>query len=131
MDAYKARTSAELANVQAATSRFQGLVEAWRADAGARAANAELKSRFADMTSRTGIAYSEMQITQYQAKMQRAVQEAQLSLEAAKSLGQYTAQLAAGAMSAAHVSASIGGSGAANSSASYSETKSTSTSYSY
>lgn len=131
VDAYKARTSAELANVQAATSRFQGLVEAWRADAGARAANAELKSRFADMTSRTGIAYSEMQITQYQAKMQRAVQEAQLSLEAAKSLGQYTAQLAAGAMSAAHVSASIGGSGAANSSASYSETKSTSTSYSY
>lgn len=131
VDAYKARTSAELANVQAATSRFQGQVEAWRADAGARAANAELKSRFADMTSRTGIAYSEMQITQYQAKMQRAVQEAQLSLEAAKSLGQYTAQLAAGAMSAAHVSASIGGSGAANSSASYSETKSTSTSYSY
>ena len=131
VDAYKARTSAELANVQAATSRFQGQVEAWRADAGARAANAELKSRFADMTSRTGIAYSEMQITQYQAKMQKAVQEAQLSLEAAKSLGQYTAQLAAGAMSAAHVSASIGGSGAANSSASYSETKSTSTSYSY
>ena len=131
VDAYKARTSAELANVQAATSRFQGQVEAWRADAGARAANAELKSRFADMTSRTGIAYSEMQITQYQAKMQKAVQEAQLSLEAAKSLGQYTAQLAAGAMSAANVSASIGGSGAANSSASYSETKSTSTSYSY
>lgn len=113
VDAYKARTSAELANVQAATSRFQGLVDAWRADAGARAANAEMKSRFADMTSRTGIAYSEMQITQYQAKIQKAAQEAQLSLEAAKSLGQYTAQLAAGAMSAAHVSAGISGTGSA------------------
>lgn len=131
VDAYKARTSAELANVQAATSRFQGQVEAWRADAGARAANAELKSRFADMTSRTGIAYSEMQITQYQAKMQRAVQEAQLSLEAAKSLGQYTAQLAAGAMSAAHVSAGITGSGAANSSATFNESITTSKNYSY
>lgn len=131
VDAYKARTQAELANVQAATSRFQGMVDAWRADAGARSANAELKSKFADMTARTNIAYAEMEVGQYNAKLQHSIQSAQIALESAKAMGQYTAQLAAGAMSAAHVSASISGSGSANSSASFSESKSTSYNYSY
>ena len=90
-----------------------------------------MQSRFADMNTRTNIAYAEMQISEYQAKMQHAVQEAQVALEAAKALGQYTAQLAAGAMSAAHVSASISGSGSASSSDSKSESTSTSHNYSY
>jgi hypothetical protein len=70
-----------------------------------------------------------MQMSEYTAKMQNAVQQAQIALEAAKALGQFTAQLAAGAMSAAHVSASVSGSGSASSSDSNS--KSTSTTYNY
>ena len=71
-----------------------------------------------------GIKHSE-----YQVRIQNAVQQAQIALEAAKALGQFSAQLAAGAMSAMHVTASISGSGSASSSDSNS--KSTSTTYNY
>ena len=86
-----------------------------------------MQSRFADMNTRTNIAYAEMQISEYQAKMQNAIQKAQIALESAKALGQYTAQLAAGALSAVHVSAGMSASGSVSSS----ESKSTSTSHNY
>jgi len=125
VDAYKATLQANLSNVQYGTTVFQAQVEGWRAGVSANVANAEMQSRFADMNTRTNIAYAEMQISEYTAKMQNAVQQAQIALEAAKAMGQYTAQLAAGAMSAAHVSATISGSGSASSS------DSTSTNYNY
>lgn len=131
VDAFKAKLSANLGNVQYVTSAFQAQVEAWKAQASAYVAEADMESRFADMNTRTNIAYAEMQISEFQAKMQNAVQQAQVALEAAKSVGQYTAQLAAGAMSAAHVSASVSGSGSANSSDSTSTATSTSYNYSY
>lgn len=131
VDAYKAGLQASLSEVQFSTTAFQAQVEAWRAKATVAVSDAEMQSRFADMNTRTNIAYAEMQISEYQAKMQHAVQEAQIALEAAKALGQYTAQLAAGAMSAAHVSASISGSGSASSSESKSESTSTSHNYEY
>lgn len=131
VDSFKALLSANLGNVQYATTAFQAQVDAWRAQASANMADAEMQSRFADMNTRTNIAYAEMQITEYQAKMQNAVQQAQVALEAAKAIGQYTAQLAAGAMSAAHVSASVSGSGSASSSQSQSQSESTSHNYNY
>jgi len=131
VDAYKATLQANLSDVQCSTSVFQAKVEAWRAAASAAVADAEMQSRFADMNSRTNIAYSEMQISEYAAKMQNAIQQAQIALESAKALGQYTAQLAAGALSAAHVSANISGSGSASSSDSRSESTSTSYNYQY
>lgn len=75
----------------------------------------------------SAVAYAEMQISEYQAKMQNAIQKAQIALESAKALGQYTAQLAAGALSAVHVSAGMSASGSVSSS----ESKSTSTSHNY
>ena len=72
-----------------------------------------------------------MQLKEYEAKMQKAIQEANIALESAKAMGQYTAQLAAGAMSAAHVSASISGSGSASTSRSTSDSKSESHNYNY
>lgn len=131
VDAFKAQLDSSLAEVQQATAAYSAQVEGWRAGASASVANAEMQSRFADMNTRTNIAYSEMQISEYQAKMQKAVQEAQVALEAAKAVGQYTAQLAAGAMSAAHVSASISGSGTAGVSESFSESTSTNHNYNY
>lgn len=129
VDGYKASLQANLSQVQYVTTAFGAQVDAWKAQASANIADAEMQSRFADMNTRTNIAYSEMQISEYQAKMQHVIQQANIALEAAKAIGQYTAQLAAGAMSAAHVSASVSGSGSASSSDSTS--KSTSTSYNY
>lgn len=131
LDAYRAELQASLGEVQYATQAFTSQVEAWRAKAGTEVAYAEMQSRFADTNTRTNIAYAEMQMSEYTARMQNAVQQAQIALEAAKALGQYTAQLAAGAMSAAHVSASISGSGSASHSQSKSESTSTSHNYNY
>jgi hypothetical protein len=54
-----------------------------------------------------------------------------LAVEAEKAIAQYSAQLAAGALSAMHVSASIGGSGSVSSSYSESDSKSENHNYSY
>lgn len=131
VDGYKAGLQASLSEVQYGTDVFRAQVDGWRAAASAQAADSEMQSRYADMKLRTNIAYAEMQMGEYAAKIQQSTQEAQLALEAAKSLGQYSAQLAAGAMSAAHVSASISGSGSASVSGSESESLSTSHNYSY
>lgn len=131
VDGYKATLQASLSEVQYGTQVFTAQVDGWRAQASVNVADAEMQSRFADMNTRTNIAYAEMQISEYTAKMQNAVQQAQIALEAAKSVGQYAAQLAAGAMSAAHVSASVSGSGSASSSDSNSTSTSTSHNYTY
>jgi len=77
------------------------------------------------MNTRTNLAYAEMQISEYNAKVSQAQEQARIALEAAKATGQYTAQLAAGAMSAAHVSASIGATGSASLGSTDSESEST------
>lgn len=131
LEAYKATLQANLNEVQLNTTAFTAQVEAWRASTSVEVAQAETQSRFADMNARTNIAYAEMQMKEYEAKMQKAIQEAQIALESAKALGQYTAQLAAGAMSAAHISASISGNGSASTSYSNSSSKSESHNYNY
>ena len=131
LEAYKAELQANLSEVQQNTAAFGAEVEAWRATAGMEVSQAEMQSRYADMNTRTNIAYAEMQLKEYETKMQKAIQEANIALESAKAMGQYTAQLAAGAMSAAHVSASISGSGSASTSRSTSDSKSESHNYNY
>ncbi|MDI6619899.1 hypothetical protein [Acinetobacter junii] len=129
LESYKAELQANLSEVQQNTAAFSAEVDAWRASAGMEVSQAEMQSRYADMNTRTNIAYAEMQLKEYEAKMQKAVQEANIALESAKAMGQYSAQLAAGAMSAAHVSASISGNGSTSSSYSNSDSKSESYNY--
>ncbi len=129
VDAYKAQLETGLRRVQYGTSVYQAQVEGWKAGTSAAIADAEMHSRYADMNARTNIAYSEMQISEYTSKLQNAIQQANIALEASKAVGQYTAQLASGALSAAHVSASISGSGSASTSDSTSN--STSQNYNY
>lgn len=131
VDGFKAGLQASMSEVQYNTEVFRAQVDGWRAKASAQAADSEMQSRYADMNIRTNIAYAEMQMGEYNSKMQQATAQAQLALEAGKAVGQYSAQLAAGAMSAAHVSASISGSGSASVSGSESESTSTSHNYSY
>ena len=131
VDGFKAELDASLKEVQYGTTVFQANVEGWKAKTSANVAAAEVQSRFADMSARTNIAFSEMQISQYQANINKAVQAAQIALEAAKAMGQYSAQLAAGAMSAMHVSAGVTGSGSQNDTFGISNTTSTSTQHNY
>ena len=131
MDGFKAELQANLGQVQYNTQVFGAQVDGWRSKVSAGVADSEMKARYADMNVRTNIAYAEMQIGEYNSKVQQSMAQAQFALEAAKAAGQYTSQLASGAMSAAHVSASISGSGSASVSSSDSESESTSHNYSY
>lgn len=90
VDAFKAKLQANLSQAQQATAVFTAKVDAWKAKASASVAQSEVESRFADMNTRTNIAYAEMQIKQYSASMQNAAEQAQIALEAAKAVGQYT-----------------------------------------
>ena len=101
VDGYKAGLQASLSDVQYDTDVFRAQVDGWRAQVSAQAADSEMQSRYADMNIRTNIAYAEMQMSEYNSKMQQATAQAQLALEAGKAVGTYSAQLAAGAMSAA------------------------------
>lgn len=94
-------------------------------------AMADVQARFADMKTRTNIAQSELYMKQYDSNVQQMIEKAKISLEAAKAVGQLSAQLASGAMSAMHVSASISGSGSQSMGYSASESESTSHNYSY
>lgn len=125
LDAKKAEMDAKLKQIQANTSAYSARVDGWRASSVAITADREMNLRYTDMVARTNLAFSQAQTAMYQASIQKATSEAQVVMEGAKASGQYTAQLAAGALSALHVSASVSGSGGQTSG--YSETKSTST----
>ena len=130
-DSFKAKLQAGLNQVQYGTQVFQARMEGWKAKSQASIAESEMQSRFADMNVRTNIAFSEMQISAYTANINKAYQQAQIALEAAKAMGQYAAQLAAGAMSAMHVSAGVSGSGSQSESYSRSQSESVSTTHQY
>lgn len=131
VDGFKAELQANLSEVQYNTEVFKAQADGWKSQVDANIADSEMQAKYTDMNTRTNLAYAEMQMGEYNAKMTQATEQARIALEAAKASGQYTAQLAAGAMSAAHVSASISGSGSAGISSSDSESESTSHNYSY
>ena len=111
VDIWKAHVDTEMRRSANEVQTFQAQTEAWRAGAMVNVAHAESVSRFADLQTRTNISFAEMQMTEFNAKMQQAYHQAQIALESAKAMGQYSAQLVAGAMSAINVSAQVQGQG--------------------
>ena len=131
LDAKKVVLDARLKQVQAKTSAYSAKVDGWRAASMAITADNELQSRWADMVARTNLAFSEAQRGMYQANIQKSQSEAQVLMEGAKASGQYTAQLAAGALSALNVSASVTGNGSQSDTFGTSNTTNTTTSHNY
>lgn len=131
MDAYKAQLDTSLAEANYQVQVFGAQVDAYKAQNSAAAAHAEVQSKYADLAMRTNIAYAEMQIEEYKTRQAAANQKAQIALESAKALGQYSAQLAAGALSAQHVSASMSAGYSSSRSKSQSQSHSESHNYSY
>ena len=122
-----------VARLRGKVEAFRGEVEAYVAGERASASWAEVQSRYADFASRTAIAYGQAQMSAYGTKTTAAIEASKISLEKAKSVGQFTAQMAAGLMSAINISAGVTGSGsqANNYSETKSEGKSTNYNYSY
>ncbi|RRD41620.1 hypothetical protein EII18_08400 [Comamonadaceae bacterium OH3737_COT-264] len=111
MRGWGVKVDAELKRSQQAVQTFMAEVDGWKAGAGVNTAQAEMLARFADMQARTNISYAQAQISEYSAKSQHAINTAQIAVESAKAMGAYSAQMAAGAMSAVNISAGISGSG--------------------
>lgn len=111
IERFKAEAQKEMAFGQYEIEAFKGQVAAYEAGARMDAAHAELQVRVAESQQRTNIAFSEMAQKHYEAKINEAVQRANIALESAKAQGQFSAQMAAGAMSALNVGASVTGNG--------------------
>lgn len=106
-------------------------LSAWDSKARAQQSESELRARHIESNLRIQLAYTETKLKEYQSRLERSMSEAQIALESAKALGQYSAQLAAGAMSAVNIGASVSASGSVGESYSRSKGESTSTSYNY
>lgn len=133
MYAAKADVQAKYADMQTRTNLAAADMQSKNADIQARVgiANSEIQTRFAELNSKIGISNNEMRLKEYDSHINKIFQKTQLAVEAEKAIAQYSAQLAAGALSAMHVSASIGGSGSVSSSYSESDSKSENYNYSY
>lgn len=133
MYAAKADVQAKYADMQTRTNLAVADMQSKNADIQARVgiANSEIRARFAELNSKIGISNNEMRLKQYDSQISKIFQKTQLAVEAEKAMAQYSAQLAAGALSAMHVSASIGGSGSSSLGYSAGVSESTSHNYSY
>lgn len=125
VDAIQAGVSKYTAEIQAERDRVNSEVEVIRANTGAYTADVgrytaeiqaasseqEMHARAIEARLRNNIAMFEVQLKQYDALVQRIIEEARLKNEAAKSAAQVASQIASGAMSGMHISASLSGSG--------------------
>jgi hypothetical protein len=116
---------AEREQVQAGVSQLQAAVSTFAADTGRYSAQAnfeaqkgEVAVRATEANARNNVAYFEVLSRQFDSRMQRMIEQARILLGAIQAAGGMASQLAAGAMSATHVAASISGSGSASLSAS-------------
>lgn len=133
MYAAKADVQAKYADMQTRTNLAVADMQSKNADIQARVgiANSEIQTRFAELNSKIGISNNEMRLKQYDSQISKIFQKTQLAVEAEKAMAQYSAQLAAGALSAMHVSATISGSGSSSLGYSAGVSESTSHNYSY
>lgn len=131
VEAQKVQADIAIGQLRANADAFRAEVEGYAAGERASASWAEVNSRYADFASRTAIAYGQAQMSAYGTKTTAAIEASKISLEKAKAIGQFTAQMASGLMSAINVSASISGSGSQSGSWSHSNSISTSTNHNY
>jgi hypothetical protein len=129
----RADVQAKYADMQTRTNLAVADMQSKNADIQARVgiANSEIQARFAELNSKIGISNNEMRLKEYDSHISKIFQKTQLAVEAEKAMGQYSAQLAAGALSAMNVSASISGSGSSSLGYSAGVSESTSHNYSY
>ena len=114
LEAEKGRVQASVQQIQAQVSTYAADTSRYAAQVGAENSRNEVQVRAAEATTRNNLAYFEVLSRQFDARMQRMMEQARLLLGAIQAAGGMASQLAAGAMSATHVQASLSGSGSAS-----------------
>lgn len=116
LQAERERVNAELAVIQANVAAWGGLVEKFRADVQLATAAGDIEIRAEEANVRNSLAYFDIRAKQFDSSMARLIENVRIRKEAIQAAGTMASQLAAGAMSAMHVQASISGSGTASTS---------------
>ncbi len=110
LEGEKARVQAQLSNVQAMTAAYQADVSRYNAQVSAATSERQLEQSRIEANLRNNLAYYEIELKKYDASISRLIQQVQIQSETIKAAGTMAAQLAAGAMAATNVSASMSGS---------------------
>lgn len=121
VQARQSKHQSRLGQIQAATQLYQADITKFSALVQADTSDREIQVRYAESTLRNHLAHYEILMREYDSRMNRMVEEVKIQAQAIQAAGQMASQLAAGAMSAMHVQASLSGSGSKSSSSSRSE----------
>lgn len=121
------RIGAQGEAVRARASSFSADIQRFSAELQQNTELARLTQSLGELRLRNNLAYYEIRTKEYDSAMTRNIERARVTVSALSAAGSMASQLAAGAMSAAHVSASLSGSG----SSSTSDTFSISNNYNY
>lgn len=118
LQAERERVNAELAALQGNAAAFAALVDKFRADVQLATSAADVEIRAEEANVRNSLAYFDIRAKQFDNAMVRLLENVRLRKESIQAAGTMASQLAAGAMSAMHVQASLSGSGSASTSSS-------------
>lgn len=110
------RTSAQASAIQAKAQAFSADAQRYVAELGANTEETRLAITVTESRLRNQLAYYETRVREYDQAMNRLIERGRVIVSALSAGGNMAAQLAAGAMSAMHVQASLSGSGNASTS---------------
>lgn len=116
LTAQRAKIEAQGETVRARASSYTADIQRYSAELGMNTETARLVQQLIELRLRNHLAYYEVQQKAYDAAMSRTIQRAEIAEHGLAAAGSMASQLAAGAMSAAHVQASLSGSGSASAS---------------
>jgi len=116
VNAQRDRIAAQSESIRARAASFGADVQRFSAELGMNTELARLTLSLAELRLRNNLGYFEIQVREYDSAMTRNIERARVTVQALSSAGSMASQLAAGAMSAQHVQASLSGSGSASAS---------------
>lgn len=109
-DMERSRVTSQLGVVQARAEAYRADIGRFSAELNAQTANTESNGRLLQARLSNNLAYFEVMVKEYDARMARMLEQSKLQSEAQKAAGKMASQLAAGAMAAIHVQAGMSGS---------------------
>lgn len=107
IERFKVQVEAYSASIDAVTKKYLAEVEGYKGYIQAWVASSDSQSKFAETNLKAQMVKAEADIKQWEIQMKLVQEETTLKLEALKAVAQTASNVAAGALSAAHASASL------------------------
>lgn len=120
LSAERERIAGQLGAIQARAQSFSADVSRYTADQNAETSERELRFRIIEDRLRNTLALFDTVNRRWESSMTRLQEQSRIKVSQLSAAGQYTSQLAAGAMAALNISASLSGNGSASTTSSYS-----------